>query len=83
MVGVIFQNFQRRELKMWSNKDPNNLKRRFLIWSNKGLKIETTSSQIKILIILYLKGIWGVCVGGWELAFKNLDTYFYTTYQST
>jgi hypothetical protein len=55
----------------------------------KGPKIETTSIQIKILIKLNLKGIWGVAGGGrgeghkGKLAFKNLDTYFYTTYQST
>jgi hypothetical protein len=48
---------------MWSNKDPNNLKRRFSIWSTKGPKIKTTSIQIKILIKLNLKGIWGVRVG--------------------
>ncbi len=47
---------------MWSNKDPNNFKRRFLIRSNKGPKIKT-SIQIKILNGLNLKGIGEKGVG--------------------
>jgi hypothetical protein len=34
MMSVILENIQMRVL-MWSNKDPNTLKREFLIWSNR------------------------------------------------
>ncbi len=43
---------------MWFNKDFNTLKKGFLIWSNKDIKIKATFVQIKILKELDLNNIW-------------------------
>jgi dTDP-4-dehydrorhamnose 3,5-epimerase-like enzyme len=43
---------------MWFNKDLNTLKKGFLIWSNKDIKIKATFVQIKILRELDLNNIW-------------------------
>jgi hypothetical protein len=58
MVSVILENIQMRVL-MWSNKDPNTLKREFLIWSNRDPTINNTCTELEILHKLDLKSIWG------------------------
>jgi hypothetical protein len=47
-MSVIPQNLQMKIL-MWSNKNPNILKRDFLIWSNMDPKIKATCAQIEML----------------------------------
>lgn len=72
IVSVISQNFEMRIL-VWSNKDSNNIKREFLIRSNKDPKIKVRCAQIEILNELDLKRIWGVE----KPTFKKMNcTYF-------
>jgi hypothetical protein len=58
MVRIILENIQMKVL-MWSNKDPNTLKREFLIWSKRDLTFIATCSELEILLELDLKSIWG------------------------
>ncbi len=44
---------------MWSKKDPNTLKREFLIWSNRDTTFNATCTELEILHELDLKSIWG------------------------